>query len=227
MSGREFWNHRKPISILHLTSRRRRLSNPISQMADESLVALITQGSSDAVTEISTRYRGRVENLGVQLLGDRGLAEEMTQETFIRLWRRANAYDPERGTVPTFLFTIARRVAVDIWRRPSSRRIDDPLVAWPPPEHRDETSPLVTGLAVKQALSTLSVAHRQIIELGYFRQLSQSEIAQRLDLPLGTVKTRTYHALRALTEEVGANGAANVRLNVAGSHDSTFRINIK
>jgi RNA polymerase sigma-70 factor, ECF subfamily len=188
------------MSILDLTSRRLRRPTPINEMADESLVALITQGSSDAVTEISTRYRGRVENLGVQLLGDRGLAEEMTQETFTRLWRRANAYDPERGTVPTFLFTIARRVAVDIWRRPSSRRIDDPLVALPPPEHRDEISPLLTGLTVKQALNTLSTAHRQIIELGYFRQLSQSEIAQRLDLPLGTVKTRTYHALRALKE---------------------------
>jgi RNA polymerase sigma-70 factor, ECF subfamily len=186
------------MSILDLTARRLRRPTPINEMADESLVALISQGSSDAVTEISTRYRGRVENLGVQLLGDRGLAEEMTQETFTRLWRRANAYDPERGSVPTFLFTIARRVAVDIWRRPSSRRIDDPLAAFPSPEHRDEISPLLTGLTVKHALSTLSTAHRQIIELGYFRQLSQSEIAQRLDLPLGTVKTRTYHALKAL-----------------------------
>jgi RNA polymerase sigma-70 factor, ECF subfamily len=193
-------HHDWEMSIIDLTSRRRRRTAPITELADESLVSMITQGSSDAVAELSTRYRGRVENLGVQLLGDRGLAEEMTQETFTRLWRRANAYDPERGSVPTFVFTIARRVAVDIWRRPSSRRIDDPAVALPPPHHVDEITPLVTGLAVKQALGTLSESHRQIIELGYFRQLSQSEIAERLGLPLGTVKTRTYHALRALKE---------------------------
>ncbi len=186
------------MSIIDLTSRRRRRAAPIAELADESLVLMMTGGSTDAVTELSARYRARVQHLGVQLLGDRGLAEEMTQETFTRLWRRASAYDPERGSVPSFVFTIARRVAVDIWRRPSSRRIDDPVVARPPPGPPDEISQLVTGLAVKQALTTLSTAHRQIIELGYFRQLSQSEIAERLGLPLGTVKTRTYHALRAL-----------------------------
>ena len=188
------------MSIIDLTSRRRRRIAPVAELADESLVSMITQGSSEAVAELSVRYRGRVESLGVQLLGDRGLAEEMTQETFTRIWRRSNVYDPERGSVPTFIFTIARRVAVDIWRRPSSRRIDDPVVAVPPLDHPDEITPLLTGLAVKQGLGTLSSAHRQIIELGYFRQLSQSEIAERLNLPLGTVKTRTYHALRALKE---------------------------
>ncbi len=186
------------MSIIDLTSRRRRRAAPVAELADGSLVAMMASGSADAVTELSARYRGRVEHLGVQLLGDRGLAEEMTQETFTRLWRRANAYDPERGSVPSFVFTIARRVAVDIWRRPSSRRVDDPVVARPPPRPTDEISQLVIGLAVKQALTTLSIAHRQIIELGYFRQLSQREIAERLGLPLGTVKTRTYHALRAL-----------------------------
>jgi RNA polymerase sigma-70 factor (ECF subfamily) len=188
------------MSIIDLTARRRRRAAPISELSDESLVGLIAQGSGDAVTEISTRYRGRVENLGVQLLGDRGLAEEMTQETFTRLWRRATAYDAERGSVPTFLFTIARRVAVDIWRRPSSRPITDANVTLASAGHSDEITPLLTGLTVKQALRTLSQAHQQILELGYFRQLSQSEIADRLDLPLGTVKTRTYHALRALKQ---------------------------
>ena len=185
------------MSITDLTSRRQRRAAPVAELADESLVAMMASGSADAVTELSARYRGRVEHLGVQLLGDRGLAEEMTQETFTRLWRRANAYDPERGSVPSFVFTIARRVAVDIWRRPSSRRVDDPVVARPPPGPTDEVSQLVIGLAVKQALTTLSIAHRQSIELGYFRQLSQSEIAERLGLPLGTVKTRTYQIGRA------------------------------
>ena len=111
---------------------------------------MMASGSADAVTELSARYRVRVQHLGVQLLGDRGLAEEMAHETFTRLWRRADAYDPERGSVPSFVCTIARRVAVDIWRRPSSRRIDDLVVARPPARPTDEISQLVTGLAVSR-----------------------------------------------------------------------------
>lgn len=186
------------MGIVDLRSWRRRRPTPVTELADEALLAATAGGSHEAFGELSLRYRPRVEGLGLRLLGDRGLAEELAQETFTRLWRRAAAFDPERGSAPTFVFTVARRVAVDLWRRPSSRPLDDPAVAAPPPAPPDEIAPLVTGLAVRQALATLSDAHRQIVELGYFRQLSQGEIAERLGLPLGTVKSRTYHALRAL-----------------------------
>ena len=186
------------MGIVDLRSWRRRRPTPVGELADEALLALIATGSSEAFEELSGRYRPRIEGLGLRLLGDRGLAEELAQETFTRLWRRASAFDAERGSVPTFVFTVARRVAVDLWRRPSSRPVDDPAVAAPPPDPPDEIAPLLTGLAVRDALASLSSAHREVIELGYFRQLSQSEIAARLSLPLGTVKTRTYHALRAL-----------------------------
>ena len=186
------------MAIGDLRSWRRRRAAPVGELADEALVALIASGEQDALNELSARYRSRVENLGVRLLGERGLAEELTQETFTRLWRRASAYDSERGSVPTFVFTIARRVAVDLWRRPSSRPIDDPTVAAPPAVPTDEITPLLTGLTVRRALAGLSGSHREVIELAYFRQLSQSEIAERLQVPLGTVKTRTFHALRSL-----------------------------
>jgi RNA polymerase sigma-70 factor, ECF subfamily len=191
------------MSIHELRSWRRRRATPVGELADEGLIALIVTGESEALGELSVRYRGRVENLGVQLLGERGLAEEMTQETFTRVWRRASAYDPERGTVPTFVFTIARRVAVDLWRRPSSRPVNDPAIAPPLPPPSDEITPLLTGLAVRNALAGLSESHREVIELAYFRQLSQSEIADRLNVPLGTIKTRTFHALKSLKAALG------------------------
>jgi RNA polymerase sigma-70 factor, ECF subfamily len=181
----------------HLRSRRRR-STPVAELSDEALMAIVAAGEHAGLDELSVRYRPRVEQLGVKLLGERGLAEELTQETFTRLWRRASAYDRERGTVPTFVFAIARRVAVDLWRRPSSRPVDDPAVADPASAPSDEIAPLLTGLTVRRALSTLSTMHREVIELAYFRDLSQSQIAERLQLPLGTVKTRTFHALRSL-----------------------------
>jgi len=191
-------NDGRAMAFVDLRSWRRRSPALVGELSDEALLAAIARGRDEAVDELSARYRSRVEHLGVRLLGDRWLAEELTQETFTRLWRRAAAFDPERGNVPTFVFTIARRVAVDLWRRPSSRSIDDPAIASPAPEPPDEITPLLTGLAVRRALTTLSPAHREVIELGYFRQLSQSEIVERLDLPLGTVKTRTFHALKQL-----------------------------
>jgi RNA polymerase sigma-70 factor (ECF subfamily) len=160
------------------------------------------------VAELRIRYGARVEALGFRLLGDRGLAEELAQETFVRLWRRAAAFDAERGSVATFLFTIARRTAVDLWRRPSSRPVDDPVVAAVPPPPPDEIAPLLTGLTVRSALATLSDDHRIVIELGYFRQLSQPEIADRLGIPLGTVKSRTFHALRALKVALAEDGGS-------------------
>jgi RNA polymerase sigma-70 factor, ECF subfamily len=190
-------------AIDELLARRRRRATPIGEVSDEGLIEMVTRAEPHALDELSTRYRNRVEHLGVRLLGDHGLAEELTQDTFTRLWRRASAYDPERGSVSSFVFTIARRVAVDLWRRPSSRPIDDHAIAKPLPPPSDEIAPLLTGLTVRHALASLSGAHREVIELAYFRQLTQSEIADRLDLPIGTVKTRTCHALRSLKSALG------------------------
>jgi RNA polymerase sigma-70 factor (ECF subfamily) len=144
-----------------------------------------------------------VYGLGVQLLGDRGLAEELVQETFVRLWRSAGQFDPERGSAATFIFTIARRLAIDLWRRPSSRLVP-PQPAPEPSE--DQVDRLLVGLEVRDALDSLSEAHRQVLELSYRHQLKQTEIAERLGVPLGTVKTRSYHALRSLRAELEQRG---------------------
>src|SRR5438552_8331875 len=90
---------------------------------EAELLDAVAAGDRGApLKELYHRYEGRLYGLGLRLLGDAGLAEEMVQETFLRLWRSADRYDRGRGAPSTFIFTIARRLALDLWRRPSSRR---------------------------------------------------------------------------------------------------------
>jgi RNA polymerase sigma-70 factor, ECF subfamily len=162
---------------------------------DADLLAAVAAGDrGDPLRQLYGRYAPRVYGLGVQLLSERGLAEELVQETFVRVWRNAGRYDPGRGSPATFIFTIARRLAVDLWRRPSSRRTE---IQAPVPED-DQIDRLLVGLGVRDALDSLTEPHRQILELSYRDHLKQVEIAHKLGIPLGTVKTRTYHALRSL-----------------------------
>jgi RNA polymerase sigma-70 factor, ECF subfamily len=164
--------------------------------SDEALLAAIAAGDREGpLRELYRRYSGRIHGLGLQLLSNPGLAEELVQESFVRIWRNADRYDPARGSPASFIFTIARRLAVDLWRRPSSRPNDTE-----PPDMAtdDQIDRLVVDLGVREALETLSDAHRQVLELSYRDQLKQLEIAERLGIPLGTVKTRSHHALRNL-----------------------------
>ena len=178
-------------------------------MAAEEAALLADVAAGDhgqPVEELFRRYAGRLYALGLGLLGDPGLAEELVQESFVRLWRQAPRFDPARGTVAAFLFALARRIAVDLWRRPSSR----PLPAEGPGEgwsaFADPAAGVVDGVVVRRALAALSPAHRQVIELSYGGGLTQTEIARQVGVPLGTVKTRTYHALRALKLSLEAQG---------------------
>src|SRR5438132_7502144 len=164
---------------------------------EAALVARVASGDAGApLKELYRRYEARLYGLGLRLLGDPGLAEELVQETFVRVWRNAGRYERGRGSVSTFVFTIARRIAVDLWRRPSSR----PFA--PPPDDSaapgDAVERVIVQLAVRDALDSLSAAHREVLELSYAQDMRQADVAARLGIPVGTVKTRTYHALRSL-----------------------------
>jgi len=152
----------------------------------------------EPLVELYRRYSRRLYGLGLSLLADEGVAEEVVQETFVRLWRSAPRFDSEQGTVRTFLFTIARRAAVDLRRRPSSR----PLAELPEDDQGavsdDDFESLLLGLEVSYAMEALTDDHREALELYYDRDLTQREISERLGVPIGTVKTRTHYALRAL-----------------------------
>jgi RNA polymerase sigma-70 factor, ECF subfamily len=165
---------------------------------EAQLLALVAAGSRDEpLAELYRRYAKRVYGVGFRLLGDTGLAEDLVQETFLRLWRSAPAFDPARGSVRTFLFTLARRAAVDLWRRRCGRLV---TVGSEPEPLRDDDAfeALLLSLDVRDALDGLSAKHREVLELHYRDGRTQQQIAELLAVPLGTVKTRTYHALRAL-----------------------------
>jgi RNA polymerase sigma-70 factor (ECF subfamily) len=165
---------------------------------EAQLLALVAAGDRDEpLVDLYSRYARRVYGLGLQLLGDGGLAEDLVQETFVRLWRSAPRFDPARASVRTFLFTLARRAAVDLWRR----RRAVPLPLEPESEAAvddDGFDALLLALDVRAALDQLTPKHREVLELHYDHGLTQQQIAEKLGVPLGTVKTRTFHALRAL-----------------------------
>jgi RNA polymerase sigma-70 factor (ECF subfamily) len=166
------------------------------------LLGRLAAGDRDEpLAELYRLYGHRIYGLGLRLLGDRGLAEELVQETFLRLWRSCGRFEPEHGTVRTFVFTLARRAGVDLLRRRSARSahaipVDDLETPW----GDDAFDELVLSLDVRSVLESLSPKHREVLELHYLGDMTQAQIAARLGVPLGTVKTRTFHALRALRE---------------------------
>jgi RNA polymerase sigma-70 factor, ECF subfamily len=189
-----------PELLLTLTMAGRATVDAAGQVAEDeaALLARVAAGDRGApLEELYARYERRLYGLGLRLLGDQGLAEELVQETFVRLWQQARRFDAARGTVSAFLFAIARRIAVDLWRRPSSRPFE-PEQAEAAADADDPLDGVLQSLAVRDAMQSLSPPHRQILELFYGQDRKQSEIAELLGLPLGTVKTRSYYALRAL-----------------------------
>jgi RNA polymerase sigma-70 factor, ECF subfamily len=180
------------------------VDDPLAQ-EEADLVARIAAGDvSDPMAELYQRYSGRLYRYGLQALGDAGLAEEMVQESFMRLWRNAGQFDASRGSVAAYLIVIGRSVAADVRKRPSSRPLD-PLEETLLPPQRDSVDEILSSLVVREAVDSLRPAHRQVLMLAE-AGLTQSQIAARLELPLGTVKTRTFHALRALRATLAKKG---------------------
>lgn len=138
--------------------------------------------------------------------GDRQRAEDLVQETLLRAWRHPEALDPDRGSVRAWLFTTARHLAIDAWRRRSVRVNEVVTDALPEPPAEDETDRAVEAWTVAEALARLSPAHREVLLECFYRGRSVAEAAVRLGVPPGTVKSRTHYALRSLKlalEELG------------------------
>ena len=199
---------------------------------DAALVRAVAGGSHDALAALYDRHGDAVFAAACRLTSDRGMAEEVVQETFLALWNRAETYDPELGSLAAWLHTIARNRTVDrlraAGRRPGLTPLssvvggaagDEPdadaldrvmasgmLVAGSVPERSPEMSAALAELraALQAALAAMPEDERIVIVLAYGEDLSQSEIAVRLDWPLGTVKTRTRRALRHLRETLGS-----------------------
>lgn len=172
------------------------------ELADDTdLLRRVDGGDTDALRLLYERYGRIVFGMTYRLLGDRGAAEECTQDVFVSAWRTAGAYDPGRARVSTWLLTIARNRAIDATRRRAARPVDAHEDVWSVDESPD-TADLVSradeAARVAAALAELPEAQREALSLAYFDGLSHTEIAERLRLPVGTVKGRIRLALDRL-----------------------------
>jgi len=163
--------------------------------------------TGEALRALYRTYGGELLGFALNSLGERGAAEEIVQEVFTRAWRHAERYDPARGSVRTWLYQIARHAIIDMRRRASAR----PALAASEPAleataGRDSIEQAMLGWQVAAALERLTPEHRQMIRLAHFQGMSVREIADKCELPVGTVKSRTWYALRSLRlvlEEMG------------------------
>jgi RNA polymerase sigma-70 factor (ECF subfamily) len=142
--------------------------------------------------------------------GDQQQAEDLVQETLLRAWRYPELLDPERGAVRSWLFSTARNLATDSWRRRSVRtdEVFSGMIPEPLPS-ADEADRAVEAWTVAEALERISITHREVLVECFYRGRSVAEAAARLSLPPGTVKSRTHYALRSLRmalDEMGVTG---------------------
>jgi RNA polymerase sigma-70 factor (ECF subfamily) len=170
------------------------------ECSDGELLQRIGHGDRDAFNVLYHRFVRPVFALALRRLGDRGRAEDATQETFASVWRSAASYRPERGPGAPWLYAVARNAIVDRTRSRSEPPTEPPDEASPEPGPPEKAEGSWLAWRVHRALQDLPDKERLLLELAYWSGLSQSEIADFLDIPLGTVKTRTRSALGRLAD---------------------------
>jgi len=180
---------------------------------DSGLVARMQRRDPNALAELYDRY-GRVTfSLIIRIVRDAATAEDLVQETFLRVWNRVHGFDAQRGSIGPWLLAVARNRAIDYLRSAGGRERN--AVEFEETDHPalycDMERELLSSdqvRRVKTAVEKLSPNHRQVIELAYFEGLSQTEMAERMGQPLGTVKTWVRAALKTLRDELGSVVAA-------------------
>lgn len=170
--------------------------------SDEDVLEAVGRGDHDALGVLYDRFGRLAYGLAFRILRDRALAEDAVQEAFLAVWRAADGYKRERAKPSTWILTVVHRRAVDLVRREERRR-GEPLESAPEPAVApvDEDATLrERRAAVQNALTALPGDQRQALELAYYGGLTQSELAERLGVPLGTVKSRMFAGLARLRE---------------------------
>jgi RNA polymerase sigma-70 factor (ECF subfamily) len=168
---------------------------------DGDLLERIADGDSEAFETLYRRFARPLLGLALRMLRDRSRAEDAVQETFAAIWRSAPSYRPERGPGAPWLYAVARNAIVDRARaRGEATFADPPDQVSPSPGPAEEAESSYLSWRVHRAVEDLPAHEREVLELAYWSGLSQSEIAQFLDIPLGTVKTRTRSGLARLAD---------------------------
>jgi RNA polymerase sigma factor (sigma-70 family) len=164
------------------------------------------EGDPDAVREVYRDYGRLVYAVAFKVLGNRGLAEEATQQAFVKAWRAAETFDPGRELGP-WLAAIARRVAIDVYRREAVRTaepIDTAPEADPALTSAPESAETVYDIwEVRRAVAELPAEEQEIVRLQHFEGLTHEQIAQQLNVPVGTVKSRSFRAHKRLAAGLG------------------------
>ena len=169
-------------------------------LSDGDLISRVARRDANAFELLYRRYARPVFGLAFRRLGDRMRAEDAVQETFAAVWRSARTYRPERGAGAPWLYAVARNAIVDRSRNRSEPPAEAPDVPSSEPTPAERADASYVAWRVHRALEELSPKERDVIELAYYGELSQSEIADFLDIPLGTVKTRTRAGLGRLAD---------------------------
>ena len=175
--------------------------------SDLELLSAMSQGQIKALDILYDRYSRLVYSIAYRILNSSEEAEDITQDVFLTLWRR-NSYDPARGSLSSFLTTLTRSRAIDRLRSKNARlRVVQRLQGIVrsdsgSPSPLEQASIGERSQVIRTALSQLSESERQVLEIAYYEGLSQSEIAERLDIPLGTVKSRSRQGLLKLRQRL-------------------------
>jgi RNA polymerase sigma-70 factor (ECF subfamily) len=179
----------------------------LEHLSDEAVVALIARSDEAALAELYDRYGQPAYGLALRVLRDEALAEDAVQEAFLAIWRGAQKYLPERAKASTWIMTLVHRRAVDLVRREERRRAE-PLPEVEPdaggPSAADTAWLRLERERVRAALDQLPDQQREAIELAYYGGFTQSELAERLGEPLGTIKSRMFAGLARLRELLAA-----------------------
>lgn len=175
----------------------------LAHLSDEAIVALVARSEEPALAELYDRYGAAAHSLALRVLRDQSLAQDAVQEAFLAIWRGANRFTPERARAANWIMTLVHRRAVDIVRS-EQRRHARPLLK----DQRVDAEGSAEDAAwsrlererVQAALRRLPDQQRETLELAYYAGFTQTELAERLGRPLGTIKSQTYAALANLRE---------------------------
>jgi RNA polymerase sigma factor (sigma-70 family) len=184
------------------------VARELAHLSDEALVALVARSDDGALAALYDRFGRIAFGLALRVVRDRSLAEDVVQEAFLTVWRNAHRFVPERAKASTWILTFVHRRAVDVVRREERRRTE-PLPEAPlegvAPATEEEAWLRLRRERVQKALRALPDQQREAIELAYFGGFTQSELAERLGEPLGTIKSRMFTGLARLRELLADN----------------------
>lgn len=175
------------------------------ELNDVALMQRVALEDQDALLALYTRYGSHVHGLALRILRDSALAEEATQDTFLKVWRKSVNWDPSKGQLSSWLLTVARYTAIDLWRRerrqsPASIDLAEFALEAHDQPFEAHDARWYDGQILRQLMTRLSPDQALVIELAFFYGMTHSQMAEHLGWPLGTVKTRTRSGLTKLRD---------------------------